>query len=216
LFHEFFHGDHGAGLGASHQTGWTALVAKLLVPRRGEKLYDELLAAEPAPIQGPAGGGVDGQVGAHRRAVGSVRFAWDRGRPGRFRRTPGVAARSVVSRPAQQTGGRDGRGPREETTFPSDASLDYAAAMEGFPMATADLLSPPPSAPRRDPSPRLWTADEFERMRQLGVFAGRAVELVGGTVFARPPAAAAPVRVHTKGVLRARRRSPLSRPAGCS
>lgn len=30
LFHEFFHGDSGKGLGASHQTGWTALVAKLL------------------------------------------------------------------------------------------------------------------------------------------------------------------------------------------
>jgi hypothetical protein len=30
LFHEYFHGDNGAGLGASHQTGWTALVAKLL------------------------------------------------------------------------------------------------------------------------------------------------------------------------------------------
>jgi hypothetical protein len=30
LFYEFFHGDTGAGLGASHQTGWTALVAKLL------------------------------------------------------------------------------------------------------------------------------------------------------------------------------------------
>ncbi|MBI3976585.1 MAG: glucosidase, partial [Chloroflexi bacterium] len=30
LFHEYFHGDHGAGLGASHQTGWTALVAKLI------------------------------------------------------------------------------------------------------------------------------------------------------------------------------------------
>jgi hypothetical protein len=30
LFHEFFHGDTGAGLGASHQTGWTGLVAKLL------------------------------------------------------------------------------------------------------------------------------------------------------------------------------------------
>jgi len=30
LFYEFFHGDNGAGLGASHQTGWTALVAKLL------------------------------------------------------------------------------------------------------------------------------------------------------------------------------------------
>jgi len=30
LFYEFFHGDTGAGLGASHQTGWTALVANLL------------------------------------------------------------------------------------------------------------------------------------------------------------------------------------------
>jgi hypothetical protein len=29
-FHEYFHGDDGAGLGASHQTGWTALVAKLV------------------------------------------------------------------------------------------------------------------------------------------------------------------------------------------
>src|SRR5262249_11922177 len=29
-FHEFFHGDTGRGLGASHQTGWTALVAKLI------------------------------------------------------------------------------------------------------------------------------------------------------------------------------------------
>jgi hypothetical protein len=31
LFHEYFNGDDGAGLGANHQTGWTALVAKLLV-----------------------------------------------------------------------------------------------------------------------------------------------------------------------------------------
>ena len=30
LFHEFFHGDNGTGLGASHQTGWTGLVAMLL------------------------------------------------------------------------------------------------------------------------------------------------------------------------------------------
>jgi len=29
-FHEYFHGDDGSGVGASHQTGWTALVAKLL------------------------------------------------------------------------------------------------------------------------------------------------------------------------------------------
>ena len=30
LFHEYFNGDTGEGLGASHQTGWTALVAKLI------------------------------------------------------------------------------------------------------------------------------------------------------------------------------------------
>jgi hypothetical protein len=36
LFHEYFHGDNGRGVGASHQTGWSALVAKLLQPRRVE------------------------------------------------------------------------------------------------------------------------------------------------------------------------------------
>jgi hypothetical protein len=34
LFYEYFHGDSGRGLGASHQTGWTGLVAKLLKPRK--------------------------------------------------------------------------------------------------------------------------------------------------------------------------------------
>jgi len=41
LFHEYFHGDTGTGLGASHQTGWTGLVTKLLQqsgePSRREK-----------------------------------------------------------------------------------------------------------------------------------------------------------------------------------
>jgi hypothetical protein len=36
LFYEYFHGDNGAGLGASHQTGWTGLVAKLI------QLYGQL------------------------------------------------------------------------------------------------------------------------------------------------------------------------------
>jgi hypothetical protein len=30
LFYEYFHGDNGAGLGASHQTGWTGLFALLV------------------------------------------------------------------------------------------------------------------------------------------------------------------------------------------
>jgi len=29
-FYEYFHGDNGAGLGASHQTGWTALIATII------------------------------------------------------------------------------------------------------------------------------------------------------------------------------------------
>jgi hypothetical protein len=33
LFYEYFHGDNGRGLGASHQTGWTALVATMLENR---------------------------------------------------------------------------------------------------------------------------------------------------------------------------------------
>jgi hypothetical protein len=41
LFHEYFHGDNGAGLGASHQTGWTALVVDLLLdpPDRARSLF---------------------------------------------------------------------------------------------------------------------------------------------------------------------------------
>ncbi|MHB1676207.1 MAG: MGH1-like glycoside hydrolase domain-containing protein [Sulfuriferula sp.] len=34
LFHEYFHGDTGRGVGASHQTGWTGLIAKLLQPHK--------------------------------------------------------------------------------------------------------------------------------------------------------------------------------------
>jgi hypothetical protein len=44
LFNEYFHGDNGAGLGASHQTGWTGLVADLIIRRDGLTLV-ELLEA---------------------------------------------------------------------------------------------------------------------------------------------------------------------------
>jgi len=36
LFYEYFHGDNGAGLGAMHQTGWTALVADLILDPPGQ------------------------------------------------------------------------------------------------------------------------------------------------------------------------------------
>ena len=41
-FHEYFHGDNGTGLGASHQTGWTGLIA-VLIQELGET--DSLLQA---------------------------------------------------------------------------------------------------------------------------------------------------------------------------
>jgi hypothetical protein len=41
LFHEYFHGDTGRGVGASHQTGWTGLVAKLLMPRTVDVVPDD-------------------------------------------------------------------------------------------------------------------------------------------------------------------------------
>jgi hypothetical protein len=39
LFYEYFHGDTGRGVGASHQTGWTGLVAKLLKPRSSQESH---------------------------------------------------------------------------------------------------------------------------------------------------------------------------------
>src|SRR6266571_6965724 len=57
LFHEYFHGDTGRGVGASHQTGWTGLVALLL---RDTSQEDRLaidaagLSSEPARIPIPA------------------------------------------------------------------------------------------------------------------------------------------------------------------
>jgi hypothetical protein len=47
MFYEYFHGDNGAGLGASHQTGWTGLVAKL-IEFFGRMDGEELLSAGKA------------------------------------------------------------------------------------------------------------------------------------------------------------------------
>ena len=41
LFHEYFHGDNGGGLGAAHQTGWTGLVADLIAYCAQYKLAEQ-------------------------------------------------------------------------------------------------------------------------------------------------------------------------------
>jgi hypothetical protein len=62
LFYEYFHGDNGAGLGASHQTGWTGVVARTMhlfatmtpeqVLERGKESYAETMArASIVPTQ---------------------------------------------------------------------------------------------------------------------------------------------------------------------
>jgi uncharacterized membrane protein len=54
LFYEYFHGDNGAGIGASHQTGWTALVAGLIAlfgTLSSEKLKQEGAAAIARPAR---------------------------------------------------------------------------------------------------------------------------------------------------------------------
>jgi hypothetical protein len=62
LFYEYFHGDNGAGLGASHQTGWTGIVARMmhlfaavepeLILQRGKMAYAETVSpAESGPLE---------------------------------------------------------------------------------------------------------------------------------------------------------------------
>jgi hypothetical protein len=60
LFYEYFHGDNGAGLGASHQTGWTGLVAKMI------QLFG-LLDAKKLLEAGKAGAFVSGKQGGEVR-----------------------------------------------------------------------------------------------------------------------------------------------------
>ena len=47
LFHEYFHGDTGQGLGAAHQTGWTALIANLVFRRYREDIPEYWKSSRP-------------------------------------------------------------------------------------------------------------------------------------------------------------------------
>ena len=62
LFYEYFHGDNGAGLGASHQTGWTGLVAKMI------ELFGRLDAHQLLEA-GKAGGFARKAIGKEKQAA---------------------------------------------------------------------------------------------------------------------------------------------------
>jgi hypothetical protein len=65
LFYEYFHADNGAGLGASHQTGWTGAVAKLI---ELFGLLDPEVALEIGKMAGYAGGKEKVKAGRGSRA----------------------------------------------------------------------------------------------------------------------------------------------------
>ncbi len=73
LFHEYFDGDTGKGLGASHQTGWTGLVAKLLEQTSQPPAGAEADAVSPRP---------DGAAADQVEALPSAGEAGDGRRPG--------------------------------------------------------------------------------------------------------------------------------------
>ena len=92
VFSEYFHGDNGAGLGASHQTGWTGVVADLIRRRHGAvpSIGDALRAAAAGTAAAMSGASAPGRRG---RASGS-----------RWAPLSATAARTSPSRPGWPTG----------------------------------------------------------------------------------------------------------------
>ena len=111
LFHEYFHGDTGAGIGASHQTGWTGLVAHLLcrggpldtpptdrstLENRGGRVVTAAPAAPAAPTPQMHAGA---RVRRHAARAGRPRPCLaDRRRRGREPEPVGRQRRAAVDR----------------------------------------------------------------------------------------------------------------------
>ena len=77
LFYEYFDGDSGAGLGASHQTGWSALVAKL-IQQHAEytlqgRVHDVAFPPPPPSTPAPARARSRASAPARSRAVAPAR-----------------------------------------------------------------------------------------------------------------------------------------------
>ncbi len=70
LFYEYFHGDNGAGLGASHQTGWTGIIARtmhLFATTTAEQALDLGKVAAVTEVEQPRGGQTRGGARSRRR-----------------------------------------------------------------------------------------------------------------------------------------------------
>jgi hypothetical protein len=83
LFYEYFHGDTGRGVGASHQTGWTGLVAKLLMPRYSaisEGIHDGRSRSLHAPAAAGDAEAAPAEAAARPESTGDRRELRDRPR----------------------------------------------------------------------------------------------------------------------------------------
>jgi hypothetical protein len=69
LFYEYFHGDNGAGIGASHQTGWTGTVALLPLLFRGERARRLLDRSGPVAGMLPRQRAADEEARLHARST---------------------------------------------------------------------------------------------------------------------------------------------------
>ena len=226
LFYEYFHGDNGAGLGASHQTGWTGLVAPL-IQLFGHLDAESVLepddrAAGPAV---PAGHGrVDRPTSRRparreastREAAGEPARPRDlhvglAGRPVGARRPPGHAGR----RPRRGVGRR--RRPGVDAVWlmgvwersPAGAAIARAAPGDGRSPARA----PCPTSPTTTSSGRRTASATTRVDDRLGGDAGLAAAraALGGArrrprprLRAQPRRARPPVGARAPGVLRAR------------
>jgi hypothetical protein len=92
LFHEYFHGDTGRGVGASHQTGWTALVLRALedVASARARVSGRTRSKE-VPARGKVALGTD--LGSSPRASNIRGDAWSSGSEGRPSRPPARGSR---------------------------------------------------------------------------------------------------------------------------
>ena len=138
LFYEYFHGDNGAGLGASHQTGWTGIIAPLLDlfgrVERGGHPEDGEGRPRGAPRPGAGAGRVGGTrwpARATRRSSRSTRGSACRSSPrrsdGRRRSTTSPTPSSTASRRTASTSSGSSASGR-----PGEAARRVSASNEGW------------------------------------------------------------------------------------
>ena len=223
LFYEYFHGDNGAGLGASHQTGWTGLVARIIQVlgylRPEDLLSDRASQRQPRATRGathadePAGGGRPRRSTSSTRRPGSTTSARAAGRPATLADVPaaewdrvtppGVDAVWLMGVWERSPAGRATRPRLARRTWPS-----FRAALAD--LADADVIGSAYCIRRYEVDARFGGRAGLAAARAALADRGRAAarRLRAQPRRARPPVARRPSRVLRPGRRRRPRREP--------